>query len=76
MLKRIIIGRHIIDAPGIPLWEELILIRRENENPQFENSPVMAEVELVEVSINRGRVPELNFYEDLVLSEIRLMGWG
>ncbi len=75
MFKGIRVGSHVIDAPGISLWEEFVLVRGENENPKVENLSGVAEVELVEVSIYGGRVPKLNLDEDPVLSEIRFMIW-
>ena len=76
MRARALVSDHIIDAPRISFWEEVVLIRREYENPQIENLVGETEMELVEVAINSGRVPKLNLDESPVLSEIRFMERG
>lgn len=76
MFKRILVGGHIIYAPRVPLWKEPVLVRGKDKHPEVENSPVIAEVELVEVPVHGGRVPELNFDVDPILGEIRFVEWG
>ena len=73
MFKGILVGGHVIDAPRVSFWEEIVLIRREYENSQIENLVGKTEMELIEVAINSGRVPKLNLDESPVLSEIRFM---
>jgi len=32
MFQSVLVGRHVVDALRVPLWEELVLVRGEDED--------------------------------------------